>query len=130
MSAVASIVAYDEDEMEVAPSLEQMPEPTGYRMLVAPLQVKAKTDGGIYLPDERRDKESEASMVMKVISMGSDCYNDTNKFPDGAWCAVGDWILVSSYAGVHIMVNGIQFRILNDDNVIAVVEDPRGIGRA
>ena len=130
MSSAASVVSYDSDPAEKPKSPLQLPEPTGYRMLVTPKQVSEKTEGGILLPEERRDKESEASMIMCVMKMGEDCYMDKKKFPNGPWCKVGDWVIVPSYAGTRVLINGMHFRIINDDTVQAVVEDPRGVGRA
>jgi co-chaperonin GroES (HSP10) len=61
--------------------------------------------------------------------MGPDAYNDTDKFPDGAWCKPGDFVITRSYTGTRIMIHGKEFRLINDDQVEATVEDPRGITR-
>jgi len=125
----ASVAPIDEESLELdIPT--QMPEPTGYRMLLAPLEVGKKTDGGIYLPDQRRADESAASIVACIVKMGPDCYQDNKKFPNGPWAKVGDWVIIPSYSGTHIKVKGMDFRIVNDDTIHAVVEDPRGVARA
>jgi chaperonin GroES len=107
----------------------QLPKPTGFRMLVAPMQAEEKTEGGIFITDERRAQETSASIVACVMELGSDCYKDKKKFPDGAWCEKGDWVLIGSYSGMSITIHGMEFRIINDDNVHATVEDPRGVSR-
>jgi chaperonin GroES len=122
-------VNYGESEYGDVPT-SQLPEPTGYRMLVAPLKVDEKTEGGIYLPEERQAKEAVASVVACVLKQGTDCYTDLKKFPGGPWCKEGDWVILPSYAGTHILVQGMSFRIINDDTVHAVIDDPRGVTRA
>lgn len=108
----------------------QLPEPVGYRILIALPELEEKTDSGIYLPEQVREKESLATVVGFVLKMGSLAYKDPNKFPDGAWCKEGDWVLFRAYSGTRIKIHGREFRIINDDTVEGVVEDPRGIARA
>jgi co-chaperonin GroES (HSP10) len=129
MSASVSVAQIDEESLELdIPT--QMPSPTGFRMLLAPLVVAEKTEGGIILPDQRRDDESAASIVACIVKMGPDCYSDTKRFPNGPWAKVGDWVIIPSYSGTHIKVKGMDFRIVNDDTIHAVVDDPRGVARA
>lgn len=109
---------------------KQLPEPAGYRLLIALPELEEKTDSGIYLPEQVREKESLATVVGFVLKMGSLAYKDPNKFPDGAWCKEGDWVLFRAYSGTRIKIHGREFRIINDDTVEGVVEDPRGIARA
>ena len=109
---------------------KQLPEPTGYRMLIALPEVKQKTDGGIIRPDDLRNKEQQAASIGFVIKMGPDCYTDKSRFPNGPWCKEGDWILIRAYAGSKVKIHGKEFRIINDDTVEAVVEDPTGYERA
>lgn len=125
-----AIAGYDDSDVEIDASPSQLPVPTGYRMLVIPKEVKEATEGGIYLPDERRDKESDASVVFCVLAIGPDAYKDTKKFPGGPWCKEGDWVILPSYAGTKILVHGQEFRIINDDTVHAVIDDPRAVARA
>ena len=107
----------------------QLPKPQGYKMLIALPEFEEKTDGGIYIPGQAIDREQTASIVGFVIEMGSLCYMDTNKFPTGAWCKQGDWVIFRAYSGTRIKVHGKEFRLINDDTVEAVVEDPRGVKR-
>lgn len=129
-AATSTVVAYSNKEYGNTIAPKQLPEPTGYRILVAPKQVEEETSGGIYLPDERVEKENDASIVFCVIELGPDAYADESKFPDGPWCKKGDWVILSSYAGTRFKVQGMEFRIINDDTVLAVVDDPRRISRA
>ena len=108
----------------------QLPEPVGYRILIALPELEEKTDSGIYLPEQVREKASLATVVGFVLKMGSLAYKDPGKFPDGAWCKEGDWVLFRAYSGTRIKIHGREFRIINDDTVEGVVEDPRGIARA
>lgn len=108
----------------------QLPQPSGFKLLIALPELEEKTDAGIYLPDQVREKESLATVVGFVLKMGSLAYKDSAKFPDGAWCKEGDWVLFRAYSGTRIKIHGREFRIINDDTVEGVVEDPRGIARA
>lgn len=109
---------------------KQLPEPSGFRILLALPEIKTKTEGGIIRPDELIAKEQQASVVGFVIKMGPDCYKDATRFPTGPWCKEGDWILFRSYAGSKIRIHGKEFRLINDDTVEAVVEDPSGYERS
>ena len=108
----------------------QLPEPSGYRLLIALPEVDKKTSGGIYLPDERRDAEHVASIVGFVLKSGPEAYADKKKFPSGSWCSEGDWIVMKAYSGTRLLIHGKEFRIINDDSVEAVIDDPRGVSRA
>ena len=115
---------------EEARGATQLPQPAGFKLLIALPELEEKTDSGIYLPEQVREKESLATVVGFVLKMGSLAYKDPNKFPDGAWCKEGDWVLFRAYSGTRIKIHGREFRIINDDTVEGVVEDPRGIARA
>jgi co-chaperonin GroES (HSP10) len=128
-ATTSTVVSYSNEAYGNTIAPKQLPEPTGYRILVAPKEVEAKTATGIHLPDERVDKETDASIVFCVIRLGQDAYKDKRKFPEGAWCEEGDWVILSSYAGTRFKVQGMEFRIINDDTVLAVVDDPRRIAR-
>lgn len=108
----------------------KLPEPSGYRLLIAIPELDKKTTGGVYIPDERRGAEETASIIGYVIKAGPDAYKDEGKFPSGAWCEEGDFIIFRSYSGTRFKVAGREFRLINDDTVEAVVEDPRGYSRA
>lgn len=124
-----TVVSYSDEAYGNTVKASQLPEPTGYRILVAPKQVEEKTAGGIHLPEERVDKESDASIVFCVLKLGPDAYLDKKKFPEGPWCKEGDWIIAPSYSGTRIKIHGMDFRIINDDTVHAVIDDPRFVAR-
>lgn len=109
---------------------ESLPAPKGYRILVAIPDLQEKTKGGIFIPDELKDREKTASIFGLVVAMGPDCYTDTAKFPTGRWCSLGDFVLFRSYSGTRFRIDGQEFRIINDDTVEAVVSDPSRIARA
>lgn len=108
---------------------KQLPQPSGYRMLCAIPEIETKYDSGLIKADQTMHYETVLSTVLMVVSMGPDCYKDTEKFPTGPWCKEGDFILVRPNAGTRLLIHGTEFRIINDDTVEAVVEDPRGITR-
>jgi co-chaperonin GroES (HSP10) len=109
----------------------QLPKPTGWKLLCAIPEVEDKFSGTDLLkPDALTKVEEHSTIVLFVISMGADAYKDTAKFPAGAWCKEGDFVLVRAYSGTRFKIHGREFRLLNDDQVEAVVEDPRGYSRA
>lgn len=124
---MSEAIQYSSDEPRTA---SQLPEPSGYRLLIALPEVEETTEGGIYLTDERRTAESVASVVGYVMKVGSDAYNDEKRFPNGPWCKKGDWIVMRAYSGTRLRIHGKELRIINDDSVEAVIEDPRGVARA
>ena len=103
----------------------QLPDPAGFKLLIALPEVEEKTEGGIVIPEERRIAESTASIIGYVMKMGTQAYADEKRFPKGPWCKQGDWIVMRAYSGTRILVQGKEFRLINDDSVEAVVEDPR-----
>lgn len=108
---------------------KQLPEPKGYRILCAIPEVEDKFESGLLKADSTKYIEQHSTVVLFVLKMGDLCYKDTEKFPTGAWCKEGDFIITRAYAGTRIKIHGQEFRIINDDSVEAVVEDPRGIQR-
>ena len=107
----------------------QLPDPVGFSMLLSLPEADEKTKGGIVIPEERRTAEKAASVVAMVVKQGPECYKREGHFPSGPWCKEGDWVVIRSYAGTRVMVQGKEFRIINDDGIEAVVEDPTGIYR-
>jgi co-chaperonin GroES (HSP10) len=105
----------------------QLPEPTGYRILIAIPEKEEKTEGGILKADETIRNEEVATITGFVLKMGPDCYKDESRFPTGAWCSEGDFVVFRAFSGTRIKIHGKEFRIINDDSVEAVVDDPRGI---
>jgi len=108
----------------------KIPEPTGYKLLIKPVEVKEKTDAGIYMPDSLKSAEQTASVIGFVVKSGPDAYNDQDKFPNGPYCKEGDFVIFRSYSGTRFKIDNQEFRLINDDTVEAVVEDPRGYKRA
>lgn len=108
----------------------RVPQPSGYKLLIALPEIEEKTTGGVFIPDGLKDREGTASIIGFVMKMGSDAYADEKKFPNGAWCKEGDFVIFRSYSGTRFKVDGKEFRLINDDTVEAVVDDPRGYERA
>jgi co-chaperonin GroES (HSP10) len=109
----------------------QLPDPTGWKILCVVPDVKETFDGSsIVKADSFMKQEEHATTVLWVMKIGPDAYKDKEKFPAGPWCKVGDFILVRTYSGTRFKIYGKEFRLLNDDQVEAVVQDPRGITRA
>tara|TARA_R100000544_G_scaffold15962_1_gene7485 strand:+ start:2426 stop:2824 length:399 start_codon:yes stop_codon:yes gene_type:complete len=106
---------------------KQLPIPKGYKLLIALPEAEEKTKGGIIKAQQTMQIEEVGSICGFVLKMGEDCYNDKKRFPSGAFCKEGDWIIMRSYSGTRFLVHGKEFRLINDDSVEAVVEDPRGI---
>ena len=107
----------------------QLPQPSGYQLLVALPAQEEKTEGGVYIPDELREREEAAGISAMVLRIGPDAFVDETRFPSGAYCKEGDWIIMRAYSGFKIEIHGKQFRLINDDCVRAVIEDPRGVKR-
>jgi len=107
--------------------LEKMPSPTGWRLLILPYKGKGKTESGIYLPDKVVEEQSVSTQVGYVLKVGELAYQDEDKFPDGPWCAKGDWVMFARYAGSRFKIDGGEVRILNDDEVLAKISNPEDI---
>ena len=112
---------------KIKKDIEKVPQPTGYRLVLFPLKLESKTAGGVHLLDSVVEQASIATNVCKVIAVGPDAYLDKDKFPKGAWCKKDDWIIITKYAGSRLSIDGGELRIINDDEVLAVVDDPRDI---
>ena len=107
---------------------ERIPQPTGWRVLVMPYMGRDKTEGGVYVPDQARERESRATVVAYVLKVGPLAYKDTDKFGnDNPWCKEGDWVCIGRYAGSRFQIEGGEVRIINDDEVIATIVDPDDI---
>ena len=107
----------------------QLPEPSGYRILCAIPEIDETYESGIVKADSTMHYEEVLSTVFFVVKMGPDCYKDPSRFPSGPWCKVGDFILARPNSGTRLKIHGREFRIINDDSVEGIVEDPRGITR-
>jgi co-chaperonin GroES (HSP10) len=107
----------------------QLPKPSGYRILCAIPEQEKEYESGIVKADETVRNEETLTTVLFVVDLGPDCYKDTNRFPSGPWCKKGDFVLVRPYAGSRLVIHGREFRMINDDSVEGIVDDPRGIKR-
>ena len=111
---------------------KQLPKPSGYRILCAIPEAEKQfeeSEIGLMKADETMRNEETLTTVLFVVELGPDCYKDTTKFPTGPWCKQGDFILIRPYAGSRLVIHGREFRIINDDTVEGIVDDPRGIKR-
>jgi co-chaperonin GroES (HSP10) len=108
----------------------QLPQPQGYKLLCAVPEVEDKFESGILKADSSVRIEEHSTVVLFVIKAGEMAYKDADKFPTGPWCKEGDFVITRAYAGTRLKIHGREFRLINDDMVEAVVEDPRGITRA
>lgn len=115
---------------EQAEKAKLLPEPKGFRILCAVPQVEEEFDGGIIKADDTKRVEEQTTVVLFVVKMGDLAYKDKERFPTGPWCKEGDFVLTRPYSGTRVVIHGREFRIINDDTVEAVVQDPRGIRRA
>ena len=107
--------------------VEKIPQPSGWRMVLFPLKLQGKTKGGVLLTDDTVTESQVTTNICKVLKRGPECYKDKEKFPSGPWCKEGDWVLITRYAGSRIRIDGGELRIINDDEILAVVDDPRDI---
>ena len=133
MSEIA--IATEDGEVSTLPQTadekaKQLPEPTGYHILVGLPDKEEKFDSGLLKADQTMNHEQILATVFFVIKMGPDCYKDAKRFPNGPWCKEGDFILARPNTGTRLKIHGREFRIINDDSVEATVQDPRGISRA
>jgi co-chaperonin GroES (HSP10) len=119
------------EEIPIEERGRMLPKPTGWKILCGVPDVDEKYDNSIIVRAEAaRKAEENATTVLFVLDVGSEAYKDTAKFPNGPWCKPGDFVLVRTYSGTRFKIYGKEFRLLNDDQIDAVVDDPRGITRA
>ena len=108
-------------------SLEKLPNPTGWRLLVMPFKVKEETKGGIIIAQETLDRARAAVQVGYVLKMGPLCYKDEEKFSTGPWCKEKDWVIFARYAGSRIDIEGGEIKMLNDDEILGTIDDPKDL---
>ena len=118
-------VQLTEEEVE-----QQLPKPVGYRLLIALPKLEETYDSGIVKSEKTLNEERIMSTMGVVLDMGDEAYSDKERFPNGPWCKVGDFVMFRPHTGTRFSVNGQNLRLLNDDSIEAVVADPRGIVRA
>ena len=107
-------------------NVDQLPEPSGWRILVLPFTPKDKTKGGILMAQETLDKIRIATNCGYVLKMGPLCYTE-EKFTSGPWCKKGDWVIFARYAGSRLPIEGGEVRLLNDDEVLGTIKDPEAV---
>jgi chaperonin GroES len=105
----------------------KLPKPTGWRLLVLPFKMNEKTKGGIIMNESTLEKQQVGSQCGNVLAMGDACYTDKERYPNGPWCKVGDWVIFARYAGSRIQIEGGEIRLLNEDEILATVKDPEDI---
>tara|TARA_Y100000813_G_scaffold8514_1_gene6383 strand:+ start:279 stop:695 length:417 start_codon:yes stop_codon:yes gene_type:complete len=125
-------IKYEEQDKEAteAPTktnLEKLPDPTGWRILVMPFQVKEETKGGIIIAQETLDRARAAVQVGYVLKKGPLCYADKERYPTGAWCEEKDWVIFARYAGSRMEIDGGEIRMLNDDEILGTIGDPKDL---
>lgn len=128
-----SIQPKDAPDENIAPEdrAAALPAPTGWKILCVVPDVSNTFDNSLIVKaDPFMKQEEHSTTVLFVMAVGPDAYKDTAKFPTGPWCKQGDFVLVRAYSGTRFKIFGKEFRLLNDDQVDAVVQDPRGITRA
>ena len=108
-------------------NLDKLPDPTGWRILVMPFRVKEKSEGGIIIAQETLDRARAAVQVGYVLKMGPLCYRGEDKYPTGPWCKEKDWVIFARYAGSRMEIEGGEIRMLNDDEILGTIEDPKDL---
>ena len=86
-----------------------------------------KTKGGIIMNETTLEKQQVASQCGNVLAMGPQCYKDKERYPNGPWCKVGDWVIFARYAGSRIQIEGGEIRLLNEDEILATIKNPEDI---
>ncbi len=117
------------EEISAEDKARQLPEPVGYRILCAVPDIEKEFESGLVKADVTISNEETLTTVLFVVKLGPDCYQDPKRFPNGPWCKAGDFILIRPFTGSRLVIHGKEFRIINDDSVEGVVQDPRGIKR-
>ena len=115
------------DQDNIQSVVDQLPNPSGWRMLVLPFTPKEKTKGGIIFSQESLDKARIATNCGYVLKLGPLCYQDKEKFSTGPWCKEKDWVIFARYAGSRLPIEGGEVRLLNDDEVLGTVKDPESV---
>ena len=126
MKKMTEQIAITDDELE-----QQLPKPVGYKLLIALPQVEETfSEVGIIKADKTVFEEKLLTVVGLVLDMGAQAYADTERYPTGPWCKAGDYVLFRANSGTRFKVDGVEYRLMNDDSIDAIVADPRGVTRA
>ena len=116
-----------EEQKEITNEKAKLPQPTGWRLIVLPFKMDEKTKGGIIMNETTLEKQQVASQCGNVLAMGPQCYSDKERYPEGPWCKVGDWVIFARYAGSRIQIEGGEIRLLNEDEILATIKNPEDI---
>ena len=124
--------AYNEDGSLAVENIDEsvlsrVPKPTGWRIVILPYRGAEKTKGGIVLSGQTIEKQQLTTVCGYVLAVGDLAYKDEGKFPNGPWCEKGDWVIFGRYAGARIGLDGGEIRILNDDEILARINNPEDI---
>ena len=122
-----NIININEKPYKTKKEIGKVPEPTGFRIVLFPLLLESKTKAGLHLTDETITEAQIATNVCRVLKGGPDAYKDKERYPNGAWCKGTDWVLITKYAGARIRIEGGELRIVNDDEILAVIDHPKDI---
>jgi co-chaperonin GroES (HSP10) len=109
---------------------KMLPKPVGYKILCMVPAIEKEYDSGLVKADDTVRVEGQTTVVLFVVELGDLAYNDDKKFPTGPWCKKGDFVITRGYAGTRFQIHGTEFRLINDDTVEGIVDDPRAIRRA
>jgi len=120
-------VKKSEPKKEVTKDSTKLPQPTGWRILVLPFKMDEKTKGGLLMTESVLERQQVGSQCGLVLAMGPQCYNDKERYPNGPWCKVNEWVVFARYAGSRIQIEGGEVRLLNEDEVLATVKNPEDI---
>ena len=115
------------EKKEITNEKDKLPQPTGWRLIVLPFKMDERTKGGIIMNESTLEKQQVASQCGNVLAMGPQCYTDKERYPEGPWCKVGDWVIFARYAGSRIQIEGGEIRLLNEDEILATVKNPEDI---
>ena len=120
-------VKKSEPKKEITNEKDKLPQPTGWRLIVLPFKMDERTKGGIIMNESTLEKQQVASQCGNVLAMGPQCYTDKERYPEGPWCKVGDWVIFARYAGSRIQIEGGEIRLLNEDEILATIKNPEDI---
>jgi co-chaperonin GroES (HSP10) len=125
MMKMTDVQTLTDDEID-----SQLPVPVGYKLLIALPTVEDTYDSGLIKAENTKHAEQVLSIIGLVLDMGEQAYSDPNRFPNGPWCEIGQYVMFRANTGTRFRFNGTEYRLMNDDSIEAVVSDPQGITRA
>jgi len=130
MSSTVDAIDKEATENQLEQLIDALPDPVGPKIVIVTPTIEEKTAGGIIKPTSILQKEEVASTIGMVVKLGPDAYQDKVRFPSGAWCKVGDFVITRAYSGTRGKVMGKEFRIVYDDQIDGIAPSVEGYGRA